>query len=113
MKVTIIGAGLMGPGIGTRLAAGGNDVKLIDTDPEQAQTLAGELSGHGGVHGAAADGDRGSDVERVRAHQHDVGRLGGNVGASADREPDVGLGACRGAPRRGAGHRRAVATTTP
>lgn len=39
MKVTIIGAGLMGPGIGTRLAAGGNDVKLIDTDPEQAQTL--------------------------------------------------------------------------
>lgn len=48
MKVTIIGAGLMGRGIGTRLVAGGNEVEFVDTGPEQAETLAEELSGHGG-----------------------------------------------------------------
>ena len=57
MKVTIIGAGLMGRGIGTRLVAGGNDVELIDTDPEQAATLARELSAHGPGSAAALEGD--------------------------------------------------------
>ena len=44
------------------------------------------------AHGAAADGDGGGDVERVGAHQHDVGGLDGDVGAGADRDADVGLG---------------------
>ena len=35
MEVTIIGAGNMGRGIGTRLVAGGNRVKIIDNDPEE------------------------------------------------------------------------------
>jgi NADPH-dependent F420 reductase len=43
MKVTIIGAGNMGRGIGTRLVAGGNEVQLIDRDPAEAQALAAEL----------------------------------------------------------------------
>ena len=43
MKVTIIGAGNMGRGIGTRVVAGGNDVEVIDTDPEAAHALAAEL----------------------------------------------------------------------
>jgi 8-hydroxy-5-deazaflavin:NADPH oxidoreductase len=47
MKVTIIGAGKMGRGIGTRIVAGGNEVELIDTDPERAREVAGELSGRG------------------------------------------------------------------
>jgi 8-hydroxy-5-deazaflavin:NADPH oxidoreductase len=45
MKVTIIGAGNMGRGIGTRLAAGGHDVQIIDRDPEDARALAQELGG--------------------------------------------------------------------
>ena len=48
MRVTIIGAGLMGRGIGMRLVAGGNDVEVIDTDPEQARSLAQQLESDGG-----------------------------------------------------------------
>jgi NADPH-dependent F420 reductase len=43
MKVTIIGAGNMGRGIGTRAAAGGNEVELIDRNPDDAKALADEL----------------------------------------------------------------------
>ncbi|HEY3541617.1 MAG TPA: NADPH-dependent F420 reductase [Gaiellaceae bacterium] len=51
MKVTIIGAGNMGRGIGTRVVAGGNDVEVIDHDPAEARKLAGEL----GERASAAD----------------------------------------------------------
>ena len=44
MRVTIIGAGNMGKGIGTRVVASGNDVELVDRDPEAAQSLAAELA---------------------------------------------------------------------
>jgi 8-hydroxy-5-deazaflavin:NADPH oxidoreductase len=57
MKVTIIGAGIMGRGIGTRLVAGGNDVELLDHDPESAQTLADELAAQRG--GSATIAERG------------------------------------------------------
>ena len=43
MKVTIIGAGNMGRGIGTRTVAGGHEVEIVDRDPAEAQKLAGEL----------------------------------------------------------------------
>jgi 8-hydroxy-5-deazaflavin:NADPH oxidoreductase len=43
MKVTIIGAGNMARGIGTRVLAGGNDVELIARNPAAGQTLADEL----------------------------------------------------------------------
>jgi 8-hydroxy-5-deazaflavin:NADPH oxidoreductase len=43
MEVTIIGAGNMGRGIGTRLVAGGNEVQIIDRDPAEAHALAAEL----------------------------------------------------------------------
>ena len=45
MKVTIIGAGNMGRGIGTRAVAGGHEVEVVDNDPEEAKALADELSG--------------------------------------------------------------------
>ena len=45
MKVTIVGAGNMGRGIGTRAVAGGHDVEIVDRDAEEAQTLAEELGG--------------------------------------------------------------------
>lgn len=55
MRITIIGAGLMGRGIGTRFVAGGNDVEVIDTDPEQAQALAQDLTSHGGGNATTAE----------------------------------------------------------
>lgn len=45
MKVTIIGAGNMGRGVGTRAVAGGHDVQIVDRDPEEAKALAEELGG--------------------------------------------------------------------
>ena len=45
MKVTIVGAGNMGRGIGTRAAAGGHEVEVVDRDPVEARTLAAELGG--------------------------------------------------------------------
>jgi NADPH-dependent F420 reductase len=54
MKVTIIGAGNMGRGIGTRLVAGGNEVQLVDRDPEEARALAAEL---GDAATASSPGD--------------------------------------------------------
>lgn len=48
MNVTIIGAGNMGRGIGTRVVAGGNGLQIIDRDPSEAQALAEELGGSGG-----------------------------------------------------------------
>ena len=50
MNVTIIGAGNMGRGIGTRAAAGGHSVTFVDANPEVAQKAAEE------VKGAAKDG---------------------------------------------------------
>lgn len=45
MKITIIGAGNMGRGIGTRAVAGGHEVEIVDRDPAEAQKLAEELGG--------------------------------------------------------------------
>ena len=45
MKVTIIGAGNMGRGIGTRVVAGGNELELIDHNPDDARALADEIGG--------------------------------------------------------------------
>jgi NADPH-dependent F420 reductase len=43
MNVTIIGAGNMGRGIGTRLVAGGHSVTFVDANPETAEKTAAEL----------------------------------------------------------------------
>lgn len=45
VKITIIGAGNMGRGIGMRAVAGGNEVEIVDRNPEDAQALAAELGG--------------------------------------------------------------------
>lgn len=60
MKVTIVGAGNMGRGIGTRMVAGGHEVEILDRDPEQARELAGELGG--GATALDADAAFGGEV---------------------------------------------------
>ena len=44
-RVTIVGAGNMGRGIGTRVVAGDHDVEIVDRDPAEAQQLAKDLGG--------------------------------------------------------------------
>ena len=39
MKLTIVGAGNMGRGIGTRAVAGGHEVQIVDRDPGEARKL--------------------------------------------------------------------------
>jgi 8-hydroxy-5-deazaflavin:NADPH oxidoreductase len=43
MKVTIVGAGNMGRGLGTRAVAGGHEVEILAQDPTHAQKLAEDL----------------------------------------------------------------------
>ena len=57
MKVTIIGAGNMGRGIGTRAVAGGNEVEIVDRDPAEARKLAEELGATALEPGADFGGD--------------------------------------------------------
>jgi 8-hydroxy-5-deazaflavin:NADPH oxidoreductase len=44
-RVTIVGAGNMGRGIGTRVVSGGHQVEIVDRDPTEAQQLAKDLGG--------------------------------------------------------------------
>jgi predicted dinucleotide-binding enzyme len=55
MLVTIIGAGAMGRGIGTRMVAGGNDVEVVDHDPGDAAALAQEIGAAGEARATAGD----------------------------------------------------------
>src|SRR5215211_7435904 len=45
VRVTIIGAGNMARGVGTRVVAGGHELEILDRDPKEAQKLADELGG--------------------------------------------------------------------
>jgi hypothetical protein len=45
MKVSIIGAGNMARGIGTRVVAGGNDLELVTRNRAAGEELAGEIGG--------------------------------------------------------------------
>ncbi len=58
MKITIIGAGNMGRGIGTRAVAGRHDVEIVDRDPAEARKLADEV----GARAAEPDADFGEVV---------------------------------------------------
>ena len=44
MNVTVIGAGNMGRGIGTRLLSGGHTVTLVDREPDSAAALAEQIA---------------------------------------------------------------------
>jgi NADPH-dependent F420 reductase len=66
MNVTIIGAGNMGRGIGTRLVAGGHSVIFVDANPETAEKTAVE------VKTAAQNGARVSTASLGEAELGDV-----------------------------------------
>jgi NADPH-dependent F420 reductase len=53
MRVTIIGSGRMGRGIGTRFLAGSNDVEFIDSDGNRAKAVAEDLDHEGGGRATA------------------------------------------------------------
>ena len=56
MNVTIIGAGNMGRGIGTRFLSGGHNVTYMDRDPQKAKAMAQEISAKASK-GAKAQGE--------------------------------------------------------
>jgi NADPH-dependent F420 reductase len=62
VKVTIIGAGNMGRGIGTRTVAGGNDLQILDRDPAEAQALAADLADVAGGRAPVAAGEPGDEL---------------------------------------------------
>ena len=62
MNVTIIGAGNMGRGIGTRAAAGGHSVTFVDANLETAQTVAAEV-GKAAKNGAKVSASSIGDVQ--------------------------------------------------
>ena len=62
MNVTIIGAGNMGRGIGTRAAAGGHSVTFVDANPEAAEQAAAAV-GKAAKNGAMVSTSRVGDVE--------------------------------------------------
>jgi hypothetical protein len=62
MKVTIVGAGNMGRGIGTRVVAGGNEVEIVDRDPAEARALADELNGAAKAGGSATALEPGAEL---------------------------------------------------
>lgn len=66
MNVTIIGAGNMGRGIGTRLVAGGHSVTFVDRKPETAEKTAAE------VRSAAQNGAQVSTASLGQAEFGDV-----------------------------------------
>jgi NADPH-dependent F420 reductase len=66
MNVTIIGAGNMGRGIGTRLVAGGHSVTFVDATPETAEKTAAE------VKASAQNGVRVSTASLGEAELGDV-----------------------------------------
>jgi 8-hydroxy-5-deazaflavin:NADPH oxidoreductase len=59
-KITIIGAGNMGRGIGTRLVSGGHAVQILAPTTEHAQALAQELGSNGS---AARAGGMDEEIE--------------------------------------------------
>jgi 8-hydroxy-5-deazaflavin:NADPH oxidoreductase len=55
MKVTIVGAGNMGRGVGTRAVAGGHEVEIVDRDSDEARRLADDLGERATALEAGAD----------------------------------------------------------
>ena len=66
MNVTIIGAGNMGRGIGTRLVTGGHSVTFVDANPETAEKTATEVK---------ASAKKGSKVSSASLGEAELGEV--------------------------------------
>ncbi len=82
MEITIVGTGNMARGIATRALAGGHSVTLLGTSAENAEGLAGELSGDVRV-GASGDPLAGAVVVLAVWYQS-VGDVLGRYGGQLD-----------------------------
>ena len=84
MKITIIGAGNMGRGIGYRLVAGGNAVTVVDINPESSEALAKEL------RSVAKNGGSASSATLENVELGDVVVLAVYYGANLDVAKKLG-----------------------
>ena len=80
-SITLIGSGNMARGIGSRVAAAGYDVQVLDRDPAQSAALAGELGG--ASSGTLADAPTG-DVVVLALPYTAVQEVLGQIGSQLD-----------------------------
>lgn len=80
-SITLIGSGNMARGIGSRAAAAGYDVQVLDRDPAQSAALAGELGG--ASSGTLADAPTG-DVVVLALPYTAVQEVLGQIGSQLD-----------------------------
>ncbi len=84
MNITIIGAGNMGRGIGTRAVAGGHSVTFVDANPEVAEKTAAD------VRAAAKNGAKVSTASLGDAQLGDVVVLAVWYGVNIDLAKQLG-----------------------
>jgi len=84
MNVTIIGAGNMGRGIGTRAVAGGHSVTFVDTKPETAEKVAED------VKASARNGAQVSSAKLGEAELGDVVVLAVQYGENIELAKQLG-----------------------
>ena len=84
MNITIIGAGNMGRGIGTRLVAGGHSITYVDANPETAEQTAAE------VRASANNGTKVSTASLGDAELGDVVILAVWYGTNIDLAKQLG-----------------------
>lgn len=84
MNITIIGAGNMGKGIGTRLVAGGHSVNFVDSNPEVAEKAVAD------VKGAAKNGAKVSSSSIGDAKLGDVVVLAVSYGTNIEVAKQLG-----------------------
>jgi nucleotide-binding universal stress UspA family protein len=89
MKITIVGAGNMGRGIGTRAIAGGHEVEVLDRDPAEARALADQLGGSTNVLDREA-------AEAIAPGLEEHGEPAVNVLVSASESADLLVVGSRG-----------------
>ena len=85
MNITIIGAGNMGRGIGTRAVAGGHSVTFVDRDPAEAEKAATD------VRASAKNGAKVSSASLGNAELGDVVVLAVWYGANIELAKQLGM----------------------
>ena len=110
MQVTIVGAGNMGRGIGTRVVAGGHQVEIVDNDPADARQLAEELGG--GATALEPGGVFGGEVVVFAVYYPGI-KDAVRQYADSSRARSSSTSPTRSTPRPGTGWRRRRAPLRP
>jgi predicted dinucleotide-binding enzyme len=97
MDVTIIGAGTMARGIGTRLIAGGCHLQILNRHPDAAEALAADLSSAASMSAASAMGSSAASMGssaagRSKGSKGSKGSAGSMGSSGGMGQPEAGPG---------------------